>query len=305
MYCPKCKVISEVIRQSAVKTKEEALRLTLDRKMAREMQERENQLIRSSTANPEARAEDHSLDDKETNYTSFLPSFITRVFYHENDDLSRPLATAQHEATPDVEEVHRQNTSEESTSSSWLSYPASRHQLNQSSNAATSTVESRYLEDMSLWNYFSSMLSMGSSPQNSSTHRSAEIAVSRPPSSFLPSRQMTNESSPGQERSHDDTNDTNNECERLIQRTEPSTSHENANIWNAPTARVGDLQPILSCVVDSISHTAIALGSVISSRHVDADNIDRTSLLVHGQTPRITDDESSDTEGSYHRITDH
>jgi len=302
MYCPKCNVVSEVVRQEAVKTKEEAIRLTLDRKMASEMQERENQLIRSSAANTTVTR----TDDEESTFTSYLPSFIARVLHHENNETTSPLGTTQI-TNPETEDVNRGNASQQP--STFSLYPGAR--VESRSDTTTSAVESRYLEDMSLWNYFSSMLSSGSS---SLTGRSAEIGVSRPPSTFHSTPTNTNQNQSSKERiSHtlrkedvrnSDTTETNDETERLLPRVEHSTTHTDANIWNSSTARVGDRhQPILACVADSISHTAMALGSVISSRpNNDVDGVDRTSLLVQGQAPSQSKDDSDEADGSYRRL---
>ena len=298
MYCPKCKVISPVVRQSVVKTKDEAIRLTLDRKLAKEMQEKENQLVRPHTANPHGHGETTTqAAGEETSLSSFFPSFLTRAFYQEDNDLNSRLTTV-HAADHVSEETTTRDASQPSTSSCLL-YPGARQQ---SSDTATSAIESRYVDDISLWNYFSSFLSTG----DSSTRRSAEITVSRPPSTFSSSREhaQLHGVSTGQDGRPAALSDTNDEGERLIQRTEPTVSHENANIWNASSTRVGERQPLISCVVESISHTAVALGAAISSRYTDVDGMDRASLLVHGHTPRNSD-ETNDTDGSYHQLTDH
>ena len=85
-----------------------------------------------------------------------------------------------------------------------------------------------------------------------------------------------------------ETREINDESERLILRTEPSTTHTDANIWNASAARVRGLQqPILSCVANTFSHTpAIVFRSFFSSRQNYIDGIDRTSFFPHDQAPR-------------------
>jgi len=227
MFCPVCQVVSPVIKQTEVMTKEEAVQLTLDRKMAERLQNAEY-------AEDGEAAEENSGGATEEE----VPGLLARL-----------------------------------TGSNASTYPAEQQQHRVTASQAKS-------ESWGEW--FSSMMG---SEQNK--HRSAEIAVARPPTATASntSLRLVHSAAVGTERpsisatSTQDEDD--NEREGLL-----VSNAATRNMDHLPSARVAQSKPLFSCVADSVLSVTNAVSGALTTQNLDEDDegnvhgVDASSLLV-------------------------
>ena len=139
--------------------------------------------------------------------------------------------------------------------------------------------------EKSWWDSISSALGVA---EEEPQERSAEINVNRPPGGMTPSQRRLHHANVD-----GDGNDLHLEREGLLGSSSGSPSRHSAH--------VAERQPLFSCVVDSISSTANAVGDSITSyaqgEEDEVHGVDTTSFLAVGHVGR---DNSSG--GNYHAV---
>jgi hypothetical protein len=228
MFCPVCQVVSPVVKQSEVLTKEEAIQLTLDRKLAEKLQAEYNSQGLDDETVTEGQQQQQQGGSKTRGEED---GYFSRLF-----------------------------------GSSTMKYPATTSALSSdgtSSIPVTQTEEEG--ADSTWWNKLSSIVSYGvTAPPTTNNSVRGELGVTLPPGAAvaqLPRSSTTSAATTTTSSSSSTTSHYNNEETRGL--LSPVTVDENDA--NLPAARIAESRPLFSCLADSVTSATSALWSSTGS----------------------------------------
>jgi hypothetical protein len=151
------------------------------------------------------------------------------------------------------------------------------------------------VQDNDTYSWWDSFTSLFSSTESTTPTRSAEISVTRPPGSMTPSQRMLHDSI-NEENTSTRTHHHDHDLELNVE-NRPLLEGEDSDAYEH-TARVAEDRPFYSCVVQSISNTASALGSMIGTEsESNEDDVEYTPFLSRN-------DRGEASGGDYYAITD-
>jgi hypothetical protein len=225
MFCPVCQVVSPVVKQSEVLTKEEAIQLTLDRKLAEKLQAEYNSQGLDDETVTEGQQQQQQGGSKTRGEED---GYFSRLF--GSSTMKYPTTSAL--SSDGTSSIPVTQTEEEGADSTW-------------------------------WNKLSSIVSYGvtAPPTNNSVR--GELGVTLPPGAAMAqlSRSSTTSTAATTTSSSSSTSHYNNEETRGL--LSPVTVDENDA--NLPAARIAESRPLFSCLADSVTSATSALWSSTGS----------------------------------------